>query len=328
MKKICFIASSGGHFTQMQKLKPLMDRYDSFVVTEKTDGRQKIDVKTYYLKQVNRKEPGFFPMMISNAFKSLKIFLKERPDVVVSTGVLSTIPMCIIAKIFRKKVIYIESFAKVHSPTLTGKFMYKVADNFFVQWKSMLKVFPKAIYKGALYDTDKPPDLEDAKKEKKDDRFILVTLGTQKFQFNRLLKEIDRLIECGIITDEVFAQTGGSDYIPKHYNSAKFLSPEKMRKMQKRAGLIITHGGSGSVVEALKMRKKIIAVPRLSRFGEHVDDHQVEIIEEFSKDKYIIGSSVDELRYAIDKAWDFDFKPYESSAGKLIGEIEKRIGGK
>ena len=86
--------------------------------------------------------------MIYNFFTSLKIFLKERPDFVISTGALATIPMCIIAKIFRKKVIFIESFAKVNSPTLTGKLIYKFADQFYVQWEDMLKVYPKGIYKG------------------------------------------------------------------------------------------------------------------------------------------------------------------------------------
>lgn len=151
-KKVCFIASSGGHFTQMQRLKPLMDKYDSFLVTEKTGNQQKIDIKkVYYVKQVNRKEPGFIPIMIANTFKSLKIFIKENPDVIVSTGVLATIPMCMIAKLFRKKIIYIESFAKVHSPTLTGRVMYKLTKNFFVQWESMLDVYPEARYEGGLY---------------------------------------------------------------------------------------------------------------------------------------------------------------------------------
>lgn len=134
------------------KLKRLMDKYDSILVTEKTDN-QKIDFdkKLYLLKQVNRKESSFIPFMISNFFESRRIFNEEKPDIIVSTGVLATIPMCVIAKMHKKKVIYIESYAKVNSPTLTGRFMAHIADNFFVQWESMLEVYPKALYKGALY---------------------------------------------------------------------------------------------------------------------------------------------------------------------------------
>lgn len=152
MKKICFIASSGGHFEQIMMLKPLMEKYKGFVVTEKTNycvADSKIPF--YYLKQVNRNEVKFIPYMIINTVKTLSVFLKERPDVVISTGALATIPMCVIAKLFRKKIIFIESFAKINSPTLTGKLVYKFADQFYVQWESMKEFYPDAICKGGIY---------------------------------------------------------------------------------------------------------------------------------------------------------------------------------
>lgn len=152
MKKICFIASTGGHFEQLMMLKPLMNKCDSFIVTEKTKYSViKDNKKVYYLRQVNRSEKTFIPKMIFNSIKTIEIFFMEKPDVIISTGALSTIPMCIFAKLFRKKLIFIESFAKVNSPTLTGKLLYKFADQFYVQWEDMLKIYPKAIYKGGIY---------------------------------------------------------------------------------------------------------------------------------------------------------------------------------
>ena len=152
MKKICFTASSGGHFEQLMMLKPLMDKYDSFIVTEKTGYSViKDDRKVYYLNQVNRQEKTFIFKMITNTFKSFKIFFKEKPDVVISTGALATIPMCIFAKVLKKKIIFIESFAKVTSPTLTGKLVYKFADQFYVQWEQMKEHYPNAICKGGIY---------------------------------------------------------------------------------------------------------------------------------------------------------------------------------
>ena len=131
MKKICFIASTGGHFEQLMMLKPLMDKYESFIVTEKTNYLvSNNDYKFYYLKQVNRHEFRLIYYMIYNILITMKIFLKEKPDIIISTGALATIPMCIVAKIFRKKIVFIESFAKVNSPTLTGKLLYKFADKF------------------------------------------------------------------------------------------------------------------------------------------------------------------------------------------------------
>lgn len=150
--KICFAASTGGHFEQLMMLRPLMEKHDSFILTEKTGYTvAKPGDKVYYLAQVNRKEKTWLFAMLGNAFRSLGIFLKERPDAIICTGVLATIPMCLLCRLFGRKLIYIESFAKVTSPTETGKLMYKYAHRFYVQWESMLEVYPNAIYLGGIY---------------------------------------------------------------------------------------------------------------------------------------------------------------------------------
>lgn len=151
-KKICFAASSGGHYEQLLMLRPLMDEYESFVVTEETLYKSNIQgERMYYMKQVNRKEKTFFPKMLCNTFRAIKIYNKEKPDAIITTGVLAMIPLCLIAKICGKKLIYIESFAKVTSGTQTGKFLYRFADQFYVQWPQMKKIYPKAIYLGGIY---------------------------------------------------------------------------------------------------------------------------------------------------------------------------------
>ena len=152
MKKICFAASTGGHFEQLMMLKPLMDKYDSFIITEKTNYYvEDSDMKFYYLNQINRYEIKFLYYMIINIIKTIFIFFKEKPDIVISTGALATIPICIVCKIFKKKVIFIESFAKINSPTLTGKLVYKFSDQFYIQWENMKIFYPKALYKGGIY---------------------------------------------------------------------------------------------------------------------------------------------------------------------------------
>ena len=152
-KKICLISSSGGHFEQLLMLRKLSEDYKLFIVTEKTKYNKQDKKINYYVLQVNRKEFLFIFKMICIFFKSLYIYLKEKPDVIISTGVLASIPMLFIGHIFKKKVIYIESFAKINSPTMTGKLIYKkhIADQFYVQWKSMLKFYPTAIFKGGIY---------------------------------------------------------------------------------------------------------------------------------------------------------------------------------
>lgn len=150
--KIVFAASSGGHFEQLMMLKPLMEKYDSILVTEKTEyGAGKLDVKTYYVKQINRKEAMFVPKFMVNTWKALVILVKERPKVMITTGVLAIIPLALLMKLFGGKLIYIESFAKVTTKTLSGKLLYKFADQFYVQWEEMLELYPNAIYKGGIY---------------------------------------------------------------------------------------------------------------------------------------------------------------------------------
>ncbi len=149
--KLCFAASSGGHFEQLMMLKEMMHQYDSIIVTEKTDYHVDESIKTYYLHQVNRKEKVFIIRMLGNSVKSLKILLTEKPDVIICTGVLAMIPLCLLGKLFGKKLIYIESFAKITSPTETGKLLYKYADRFYVQWESMLSFYPNAVFLGGIY---------------------------------------------------------------------------------------------------------------------------------------------------------------------------------
>ncbi|KFI88044.1 EpsG [Bifidobacterium reuteri DSM 23975] len=133
-------------------LKPLMQRYDSFVLTEKTQYQAKAKgEKTYYVEQINRKEKTVLLKLVLNAFRCLGIFIKERPDVIICTGVLAMLPMCLLMKLCGKKLIYIESFAKVTSATESGRLLYRFADQFYVQWESMKSVYPNAIYKGSIY---------------------------------------------------------------------------------------------------------------------------------------------------------------------------------
>jgi beta-1,4-N-acetylglucosaminyltransferase len=152
-KKICLSCSVGGHLTQMKQLESLYKNYDYFFVTEDVElTRQMLkNENAYYVHLIDRGKFNFFFLFVINILKSLRILIKERPDVIISTGALSSVPMCLLGKLFFKKLIYIESFAKMNSPNLTGRILYPFADLFIVQWESMLKFYPKALYGGSIY---------------------------------------------------------------------------------------------------------------------------------------------------------------------------------
>ena len=120
---------------------------------------------------------------------------------------------------------------------------------------------------------------------------IFLTLGTQKFFFNRLLKKVDKLKEKGIIKEEIFAQIGNSSYKPKHFEYVKMLSKDEFENKLHEANYIISHGGIGTLVSALRHNKKIIATPRLKKYNEHIDDHQVDICTFFGKKGYILSTT-------------------------------------
>ena len=118
---------------------------------------------------------------------------------------------------------------------------------------------------------------------------IFVTVGTQKFLFDRLLKDIDELLEENVIKDEVVCQAGYSNYVPKNYQIIKFLNNQEYEDIIAKCDFMITHGGVGSILHGLNRSKKIIAYPRVKLYGEHVDDHQLEIVAKYTELGYILS---------------------------------------
>lgn len=155
-KRVMFISSVGGHLTQLLELKSMFKDYNYVLITEKTDVT--IDLKNKYkmsyLPYGSRNQKFAYPFILFwSCIKSLFYFIKYNPNVIISTGANTAAAMCCLGKIFGKKVIYIESFAKRTSPTITGKSIYKLHayTTFVVQWESMLEHYPKAEYWGWIY---------------------------------------------------------------------------------------------------------------------------------------------------------------------------------
>ena len=152
---------------------------------------------------------------------------------------------------------------------------------------------------------------------------IFITLGSQKFQFNRLLQAVDELIEKGVIADEVFAQIGYSDYEPKYFEYKQFLDREEFEAQEGKCDILITHGGTGAIIGAVKKGKKVIAVPRLAKYGEHVDDHQIQLIEQFKGQNLICGlDDTTELETGLKYVEEHGFNAYQSNTQMIIQSIE------
>ena len=151
---------------------------------------------------------------------------------------------------------------------------------------------------------------------------IFVTLGSQKFQFNRLLKAVDKLK----LEEEVFAQIGYSDYKPVNFPYQEFLDRDEFAEIMEKADIVITHGGTGAIIGAVKKGKKVIAVPRLEKYGEHVDDHQLQLVKQF-RDLNLICECVDcdKLEDALRTVRSSEYNSYESNTHTLVNAIDKYI---
>ncbi|MFQ6137008.1 MAG: PssD/Cps14F family polysaccharide biosynthesis glycosyltransferase [Candidatus Hydrothermarchaeales archaeon] len=146
--RICLASSAGGHLTELLQLKEVVDGHDHFFVTFKREDTEDFDEEVYFIVDPKRN-----PLkLIKNFVQSLKIVAKERPDVIITTGAGVVVPLCYIGKLFGAKIIFIESFARITSRSLSGAVVYPIADLFFVQWESMLtKYGKKAIYGGSVF---------------------------------------------------------------------------------------------------------------------------------------------------------------------------------
>lgn len=155
---------------------------------------------------------------------------------------------------------------------------------------------------------------------------IFIVLGSQKFPFDRLLKAVDELASQGKITDEIFAQRGACSYVPRHFASEAFLDTEKFTRIMAGTDIVITHGGTGAIIKAVKLGKKVIVVPRRAQYGEHVDDHQLQIMEMFASLELALPCPEPEnLAEAVRQVREMNFRAYESNTMTIVEDIDGYI---
>ena len=157
-------------------------------------------------------------------------------------------------------------------------------------------------------------------------KMILITLGTQDKEFTRILKEVDKLITKKVIKEEVVVQAGYTKYKSKNMKIFDYVSKTELEKYIEKASFVITHAGVGTIFDCLNKNKKIIAVPRLSKYKEHNNDHQLQIVEEFGKDGFLIPVyEMDELEQAIQKVKTFKPNKYKSNNKNMVKLISEYI---
>ncbi|HRX48986.1 MAG TPA: PssD/Cps14F family polysaccharide biosynthesis glycosyltransferase [Spirochaetota bacterium] len=324
--KICLTANSGGHINELIQLKNYYDNHDVFFITDRNplsielSQKNKVYfVEKFIFKEVIRKLQFFKP--VKNFFQSFCIIIKEKPDAVITTGAGVALGSWLSAKILFKKNIFIESAARIKTPSTYGKYIGARSDAVIVQWNQLRPFFKSPIYGGLVFNFDNRIKYKSPKQIKT----IFVTTGTYKLQFNRIFMELDRIMASGKTGYSIAAQIGESGYTPQHYKSFRYCSQTEVHKYIDESDLVICQGGCGSIMDSLLRGKRVIAIPRLPEFKEYFDDHQVELVSELEQAGLILGVyDIHTLGDTIKKAALFrpDFKKLSNSNyDRILKEI-------
>ena len=328
MEKVCFAASGGGHLRQLLQLGPLREEFPSYYfLTEKTSLGESLTAehRTLFVPHFafgQRKTEGLWPFIksgVANFFSSTRHFFKERPDIVISTGAGAAFFTIVWGWVFRRKIIYIESIARVTEVSLFGKLAARFAGLTLVQWPSMADKLS-----GAQYCS---PFIIDDLKEKKKREGVLVTVGTI-MPFDRMVRGVEALLKDGKIEGPVAAQVG--ETTEKFEGIEAFVSGpfEELNKRMEQADIVICHGGSGSILGALKAGAHVVAMARKHEFNEHYDDHQKDITSAFEEmDLISVAKDENDLLRAIEEAQSRPRKTVNIDPAEYVRAVRKFITG-
>jgi UDP-N-acetylglucosamine transferase subunit ALG13 len=297
--RICLAASGGGHVRQLLDLEPAWSAYDHFFLTEDTALSRSIAQKhrTHYVAHVALGQARLgdpIKMTLAGArnfLESARIIFRERPDVVITTGAGSVYFSVLWARLLGARVVAIESFARFDHPSAFAKMVAPLAHHQVVQSAALTPFWPKA----SLFDPLKVLEPPPFKKEP----LLFATVGAT-LAFDRLVEMVAQLKASGEIPERVVVQTGVGGAAPEGLEVYETIPYEDMQSWQEKADIVVCHGGTGSLITALRKGCRVIAVPRLFERGEHYDDHQAEITSAFAARGLIaVANSPEELAEAL-----------------------------
>ena len=297
--RLCLAASGGGHLRQLLDLKAVWSPHDYTFVTEDTAlGRSLGEehpvrfVPHYGWGQARLGAP--FRMAraaFANFFQSAALMLRLRPHVVISTGAGAVFFTVLWARLLGARVVVIELFARFEHASLFGRMSVPFAQHFVVQSEQLARHYPKAAFFDPFLMLDGPPP------EKKP--LVFATVGAI-LPFDRLVSAVAEVKANGDLPMELILQTGVGGLQPPGLGAVETLPFSEIQALLRDASIVICHGGTGSIITALREGCHVIAMPRLQRLGEVYDDHQAEIVEAFERRGLVLSATnADELRAAL-----------------------------
>lgn len=322
---LCLAASGGGHVRQLLDLKPFWEDFDHFLVTEDTALGRSLEktAPTEFIPHfaIGQSRLGNTFDMLSAAarslWQSLRIVQRRRPDLVLTTGAGSQIFIVLWAKLFGAKVVLVDSFARFRAPSTFARLAAPFADYVFAQSEEAANALPGARAVNPL----KPiSDIGEAKED-----LVFATVGAT-LPFKRLCDMVAQAKAEGLLPQEVILQTGTkAEPVPacEGMTIVETLPFDEIQDILTRAQLVICHGGTGSILTALRKNCHVIVVPRRFELGEHYDNHQAEITESF-RDRGLLqqADDVEELRARLEALPEREVMPVTTDYSELMGELD------
>ena len=279
--RVCLAASGGGHIRQLLDLEPAWRDHDYFFVSEDTALSRSIAenhrtrfVPHFALGQARLGKP--FKMAISatrNFAQAAAIMLREKPDVLITTGAGAVFWPLVWARLVGAEIVVIESFARFNAPSVFGRLAARLAHHKVVQSEALASYWPDASVFDPLRILDSAPP---PKKP-----LLFATVGAI-LPFDRLVDMIAKAKASGAIPEDILIQTGVGGAAPNGIETVETLPFDKIQETLRNADIVVCHGGTGSLITALRQGCRVIAVPRLFELGEVYNDHQKEITEAFA----------------------------------------------
>ena len=270
-KTVYLAASAGGHVDLLDHLRPALEGRAAVWVTSpgrhawarEAAGERVLTLPLFQSARFGR---------LRNVLRSAVLVLRHRPRLVVSSGAGSVVAFCALARLSGARVIFVETMARVTDASASGRVLSRLRSVVLAQWDEMRSVYPRAVIcRPALWERADAP----ARGERAG---TTVAVGSHTSGFDRLLELTDEAVAAGLLPRPVRAQIGVSDYRPRTYAASRWLTPGQLEEAMAASRHVVCHGGSGVVSMALRTGHSPLVLARRERFGEHVDDHQCQLV--------------------------------------------------
>ncbi|MCZ2803677.1 glycosyltransferase [Modestobacter sp. VKM Ac-2983] len=268
--RVHLIASLGGHLELLHGLLPaLSDRERVWITSEgaRAESMRASGERVHALPRLDRSS-----LRLSAIVAGAVLALRERPHLVITSGAGLAVPFAVVARLLGAQLVFIETMARVTGGSHTGRFLRRCGARVIVQWPDLLRVYPDAT-------VCRPMLLEDvAALGERPGTGTFVTVGSHDVPFHRLLDAVDDAAEDGVLPAPLVVQTGVSARSRRHGEFHQFLSPDEFRAAVEKSGTVVTHGGAGAIATALRNGRMPLVMARTADRGEHVDDHQEQLV--------------------------------------------------